>query len=150
MPETKEPLPTVSRISLTVDGAEIAMFSELVSLEQRNDEVEVLAETGPLREPQRVSVLGRAVPPTVTLKRGVDSNMELWAWHETVRQGDLGAARRSASLTMYTANGKPVVKFWLENAWPSKLEVGALKAGAPSTLIETITLTCESLQRVAP
>jgi phage tail-like protein len=150
VPATKEPLPAVSRISLTVDGAEIATFSELVSLEQRNDPVEVLAETGPLREPQRTPVIGRPVPPTVTLRRGVDSNTELWTWHETVRQGDLAAARRSASLTMFAATGKPVVKFRLENAWPSKLEVGALKAGAASTLIETVTLTCESLQRVAP
>jgi phage tail-like protein len=76
--------------------------------------------------------------------------MEMWKWHEAVRQGDVATARKSVTLTMYSADGKPVVRFWLEHAWPSKLEVGALKAGAPSALIETVTLTCETLQRVAP
>jgi hypothetical protein len=35
-------------------------------------------------------------------------------------------------------------------AWPSKLEIGALKAGSSEVLWETVTLVCEMIQRVAP
>lgn len=38
--------------------------------------------------------------------------MELWAWHETVRKGTRGAARRSCSLILYNAAGTPVAKYW--------------------------------------
>jgi hypothetical protein len=38
----------------------------------------------------------------------------------------------------------------MEHAWPAKIEIGALKAGASEVLMETVTIVCESLQRVAP
>ncbi len=46
--------------------------------------------------------------------------------------------------------GKPVARYLFENAWPAKIELGAVKAGAGEVLMETVTLTAESLQRVAP
>jgi phage tail-like protein len=76
--------------------------------------------------------------------------MELWAWHESARKGLMDAARRSCSLIMYNGEGKPVAKYFLEKAWPSKLDISAMKAGASTVMYETVTLTCEHLQRVAP
>ena len=43
-----------------------------------------------------------------------------------------------------------MARYHLEMAWPSKLEVGGLKAGASEVLMETVTLVCEHIQRVAP
>jgi phage tail-like protein len=51
---------------------------------------------------------------------------------------------------MFNSEGKPVAKYWLEKAWPSKMELAGLKAGASEVLMETVTLTCEYIQRVAP
>ena len=51
---------------------------------------------------------------------------------------------------MFNSDGKPVAKYWLENAWPSKLDMAGLKAGASEALIETVTLVAEKIQRVAP
>jgi hypothetical protein len=51
---------------------------------------------------------------------------------------------------MYSAEGKPVARYYLDHAWPSKLEIGAVKAGAGAVLTETLTLVCDQLQRVAP
>jgi phage tail-like protein len=50
---------------------------------------------------------------------------------------------------MYDVTGDPVVRYHLTNAWPSKLEIGALKAGASSALTETVTLVAEFIQRVS-
>ena len=85
----------------------------------------------------------------VTLKRGMNGSMELWAWHEAVRKGDMTAAR-SCSLTMYDAGGKSVAKYWLERAWPSKIDIAAMKAGSSEIMLETVTLVCEYIQRVSP
>lgn len=75
--------------------------------------------------------------------------MELWEWHEIVRKGNMAAARRSCSVIMYHAEGTPVAKYWLEKAWPSKLDISAMKAGASEVMYETVTLVCEHMQRVA-
>lgn len=118
---------SASRFSLTIDGYEIATFSELGGInseiepseywEAKNDEVQVR------------KLPGKTKPPTITLKRGATGSLELWTWHEAVRTGKLSAARRSCSLTMYNADGQPVAKYWLSNAWPSKLELAASKRG---------------------
>ena len=71
------------------------------------------------------------------------------AWHELVLLGDIAAARRNVSIIAYGADGKPVARYNLTAAWPSKVEIGTLKAGASEALMETVTMTCEFIQRVA-
>jgi hypothetical protein len=51
---------------------------------------------------------------------------------------------------MYNTHGTPVARYHLENAWPAKIEIGAMKVGASKVLMETVTLTCERIERVAP
>ncbi len=136
---------TASRFSLTIDGSEIAAFSELQGITSEVVPGEY-AEGTDLRAVAKLP--GTVKPPTIALKRGKTSSLELWAWHEAVRNGDLAAARKSCSLTMHNAEGKPVARYRLEHAWPSKLEVGSLKAGSTDVLHETVTLVCERLQRV--
>lgn len=137
-----------NRYSLTIDGAEIAAFQELSGLvsEVEVQEYGEVGDEGPIFD--RLSV--KLKPPTITLKRGMNGSLELWAWHEAVRTGNMAVARKSASLIMFNSEGRPVAKYWLENAWPSKLDVAGLKAGASEALIETVTLHCESIQRVSP
>jgi phage tail-like protein len=139
---------TAARFSITIDGVEIAAFNELEGINAEIAATEYLeaSDTG-----VRTSKLpGLPKPPTVTLKRGMTGGMELWAWHEAVRKGNMAAARKSASLVMFNAENKPVARYWLENAWPSKLEIGGLKAGSSMAMTETVTLVCEYIQRVAP
>jgi phage tail-like protein len=139
---------TANRFSITIDGYEIATFQELsgiVAEVEASDYWETNASN-----PTVSKLAGKLKPPTVTLKRGMNGSLELWAWHESVRKGTMSAARRSCTLTMFNSEGKPVGRYWLEKAWPSKLEVGGLKAGASEALMETVTLTCEYIQRVAP
>jgi phage tail-like protein len=46
-------------------------------------------------------------PPSVTLKRGMTSGLELWAWHELVMNGILGAAQKDVTLVIYNETGTP-------------------------------------------
>jgi phage tail-like protein len=139
---------TAARFSIVIDGYQIASFSELVGITTEVEPVELLESTD--KEVMLKKLPGKRKPPTLTLKRGKNQSMELWLWHEAVLMGDIMAARKSCSLVMYATDGTPVARYYLEMAWPSKLEVGALKAGASEVLMETVTLVCEHIQRVAP
>ena len=139
---------TASRWSITIDGFEIATFAELAGIVSEVEPTEYMATDD--REIVLNKLPGKLKPPTITLKRGQTSGMELWAWHEAVRNGQIAQARKSASLTAFNTAGEPVAKYWLEKAWPSKIEVEGLKAGRSVALVETVTLVAEYLQRISP
>jgi phage tail-like protein len=139
---------TAARFSIVIDGYQIASFSELIGISTEVEPVELLESTE--KEVMLKKLPGKRKPPTLTLKRGKNQSMELWLWHEAVLMGDIVAARKSCSLVMYSTDGTAVARYHLEMAWPSKLEVGGLKAGASEVLYETVTLVCEHIQRVAP
>ena len=121
------------RMVLEIDGKPAVFFSELVGI--------VSEISGrPKAEP--------STPPQVTLRRHADDNMVLWDWQKEVR-ADFRSGKRAASLTFYNTNGDPVQRYHLTDAWPQKVEIGALKAGASEVLMETVTMTCEYIQRVA-
>lgn len=136
---------TIARFSLTIDGVEIGQFSELGGITSEVELMETTANTLQLKK-----LPGKRVPPTVTLKRGMNKDTGIFAWHQSVVEGQLAAARKSCTLTMYASDGKPMARYHLESAWPSKVEISALKAGASEVLYETLTLTCEDIQRVTP
>lgn len=127
---------TVSRFAISMGGAEIASFSELQGI---TTSVQLPAlPTGALIR-----------SATVVLTRGMTRSIEMAAWHELVLLGDVAAARRNVSIIAYGPDGKPVARYNLTAAWPSKVEIGTLKAGASEALMETVTMTCEFIQRVA-
>lgn len=132
-----------SRFSITIDGVEIASFSELGSIVSA---VEVAPPTSAMPSGAVVKTA------TVTLRRGLTRGIEMWAWHEMVARSGPGAARKNGSLVMYDQSNKPVARFYLENAWPAKVELGpGLAAKGPAdTPMESVTLVCEHIQRVAP
>ncbi len=127
---------------LTVDGNIVALFPEveLVSgIAPADLELVIRAGEAQLKLP------ARRTPPTLTLKRGMTTSLELVAWHEQA-QLDNAAARRNAVLTAYNASGDPVARWNLTNAWPTKLQVNTLQAG---DLTETVTIVSERIERVA-
>lgn len=136
---TREDALTAARFSITIDGVEIAAFSELRGI----------ASSIELIDSDDEPLLGRGTKTfTVALRRDMNRDLSMSAWHEAVLLNG-GAARKSCSLLMYDAEGKPVSRYNLTNAWPSKVEIGSLKAGSAEVLMETVTMTCEFIQRVS-
>jgi len=138
---------TAARFELSIDGHSVAQFSELSGISSAIDVVEFIQSDA--KENILKKLPGKRNPPTVTLKRGMTRNIEMAAWHELVVLGDVAAARKSCSLTMYNTKGEGVAKYRLDDAWPAKIEIGALKAGASEVLMETVTIVCEFIQRVS-
>ena len=131
---------TAARFELTIDGHSLAVFSELAGI---SSSVDLPASGSGLPTGTPVKAVA------VVLRRPMTRNIEMAAWHELVVLGDVAAARKSVSLTIYSSDGKPVARYHLTDAWPAKIEIGALKAGASEVLMETVTMTCEFIQRVA-
>jgi phage tail-like protein len=139
---------TAARFSLTIDGVEIGQFSELAGITSEVEPVELIESTGDQLFLKRLP--GKRKPPAVTLKRGKNKDLGVFAWHQSVVEGQLAAARKNCALTMYSPDGTAIAKYHLVSAWPSKVEISGIKAGASEVLYETVTLTCDDIQRVAP
>ncbi len=139
---------TAARFELSIDGHSIASFSELAGISSgfNIDELELITRGG---GETLIKLPGKRTPPTVTLKRGMTRNIEMAAWHELVLLGDVAAAKKNVSLVAYNAAGEPVARYHLTDAWPAKLEINTLTAGASQVLMETVTMTCEFIQRVS-
>jgi phage tail-like protein len=138
---------TAARFELLIDGHSMAQFNELAGISSTVEVVDYLSSND--KEVSFKKLPGKRNPPTITLKRGMCRNIELNAWHELVVLGDVAGARKTCSLTMYNTKGDPVAKYHLTEAWPSKIEVGAMKAGSSEVLFETVTIVCEFIQRVS-
>ena len=138
---------TVARFSLTIDGVEIAQFSD-AAISSEVEPVEVGEQTGDTLFLKKLP--GKQIPPTVTLTRSLNKDVSMSAWHQSVVEGQLAAARKDCTITTVDSSGDAVARYHLESAWPSKIEISGLKAGASEVLYETVTLTCDSLRRVEP
>ncbi len=72
--------------------------------------------------------MGLTKPPTVTLKRGVDSNLALWYWHNMALMG-LPTARTNVTLEMYggglrsVVDAEPLFTYTLLSAWCAKINI---------------------------
>ncbi|HEX6031006.1 MAG TPA: phage tail protein [Tepidiformaceae bacterium] len=86
---------------------------------------------------------------TVRLGRAFVDSLELASWRAMVETGAGSGVIRDCTLDVHGPDGSAVARYNLINAWPSKLEIGALKAGSSDVLMETVTLVCEHIQRVS-
>jgi phage tail-like protein len=133
---------TASRFGISVDGHEIASFSELQGITTEVKPVEYLPGTlvAPIRAASLLSQhSGTRTPSTIRLRRPRDKDVRLTAWHTS-------AARKNASLILYDQGSKPVARYRLVNAWPSKIQVAGASAG---TAMESITISVERIERVS-
>lgn len=89
---------------------------------------------------------GRARPPSITLKRALDSAGfgQLFAWHALARMNN-PLAKVPAAFTIMDAAGEVTAACLLENAWCSRLEMDAAAAGAGSVVMMKTTIECDSI-----
>ena len=135
------------RFVLAVDGREQANFTEIVEIASEIEVSEYQANGS-----SGVTLgksFGKQKPPAVVLRRPFTASTEIWSWQDLALKGN-PAARKSATLTMLNANGKNIATYQLENAWPSKIEIGAQRVDGSGPLSETVTLACDGLRRTNP
>ncbi|HUG48092.1 MAG TPA: phage tail protein [Candidatus Limnocylindria bacterium] len=152
MPKGLPNLPTDALSSYTfgveIQGVEIAQFMEVSGLASEIDVIE-LKENTPDGKLIIHKAPGAAKPPTLTLKRAKSSSKDLWDWHQNMLQGKISDARKDGSIILKSYDGTEVARYNFTNAWVSKLDVSALKAGSNEVLTESASIVCESLERAS-
>jgi phage tail-like protein len=141
---------TAARFLLQVTGgSESWGFSELsgISMEVEPHEFIFCDNRGGIVHTKQY---GKTKPPTVTLKKPMDEDKALWGWHLAAQAGSPNA-RLDCTLIAYAA-GSPgeqptdqakVFEWLLQAAWPGKIELTALKAGATDSPQLTVTFHCD-------
>lgn len=135
------------------------VFQELGSLVSEIDPVPSTAAPAPGAPVTHTKApFGQTVPPSVTLKRGMDGDNTLWQWHQLALEGS-PPALQNAALAMYAASdyaaGKPPLATWeLMNAWCAKIAVAGAGAvagtGPASAVAETVQIVCDRIAFVRP
>lgn len=138
---------TPARFSITIDGYEIASFSELQSLTSGVG-LDALTLAIDKKDKLALKIPPKRTPAAVTLRRAKNADLGLFTWHSDALRAATG--RRDAELVMFGADGRAVARYHLEQAWPSKVDIAPLKAGASEVLYETVTIVCGRIERVEP
>lgn len=126
-----------------VDGITRASFHECSAF---NSSVEVIEynEGGtlyPLRIPGRVKFAN------ITLKRGMNADLDMYNWHLQVVQGTI--QRRNGSIIMMDRANQNIVARWdFTQAWPTKCDGPGLNAEENSIAIDSFEIVCTTLKRV--
>lgn len=91
---------------------------------------------------------GRATAGEVTIKRGVTTNMDAWAWRKEIENGMVADARTNGTITALSQDLTPVAEWTFERAWPSNITVSSPDAGSSDPVTEELTIQFEALDRV--
>ena len=82
----------------------------------------------------------------VTLKYGVTKSRELWDWVMKAAEGNV--QRKNVSVLLLDSQGDNEVMRWnLQDAWPSEWKGATLSASEKALAIESLTLVYDRLER---
>jgi phage tail-like protein len=129
---------------LELDGVRVAGFQEVSGLAVEHDVVELKQQTPDGRYVVR-RLPGRRKPAEVTLTRGLTSDSAFDDWVRSVAEGS-ETAHREAAIVLHDEAGEVLRRFTLQNAWPSKLEIGSLVADGTAVLTEKLVLTVDGIE----
>jgi|SRR5579859_5758759 len=123
-------------------------FQELAGINSEIN-IEQYVSVDSLGNVNHTKQMGLTKPPTVTLKRGLDTNLALWYWHNMALAG-LPNARADVTLEMYGGgapsiqNLKPMFTYTLISAWCAKINIAGAKAGE-GFVTEDVTIACDRI-----
>ncbi len=118
-----------------------AAFAECDGLEMTM-EVKTIREGG--SNNRQVRLTGPLNFGTLTLKRGMTANFDLWDWF--TQMSDDPALRANVDVVLYAPNGQDVrARFKLARCLPVKLKAPALNAKDGTLAIEELQIAYESL-----
>jgi phage tail-like protein len=118
------------------------------------DGLEATLEARPLREGGRnsgpVLLAGPVAYSSLTLRRGMSTNADLWTWFERVAGGERGVRATVDVVIMAADHTTEQAHFVLTGGVPIKLRAPALNARDGLLAIEEMQIAYESLTRRKP
>jgi phage tail-like protein len=124
-----------------------AAFAECDGLELTMD-VKTIREGG--NNTQQIRLTGAVNYGTLTLKRGMTANLDLWNWFGTLYEPNKAGLRANATVVMYAPDHQPTAEFVLTGCLPVKLKAPPLNAKDGMVAIEEFQMAYETLQVKPP
>jgi phage tail-like protein len=145
MPD-QQPRPS-SHFRLNLGGHEsVGVFRECSGLDSETDVIEhksVDANGLPVVR----KVPGASKWSNITLKRGVDGNLDLWKWRDAVMKQGPDQARVDGTIELIDYDGSTIATYAFKQGWPIKYSGSALNASANEVAIEELHICHEGLER---
>jgi phage tail-like protein len=137
-----------SNFGLEVDGLSFTFFMGVEGLGSETATIEQRVVT-PDGKDVLLKVPGSLKWDDITLKRGLNTNMDLYSWRQQVVDGDVKSARRNGSIIMYDRQGNQAARWDFEKGWPTSLKSGGLDASSDDIITEELTIAHEGITRTA-
>jgi len=133
--------------TLEVSGKVAGYFTEIGGLGSETEIVEhkIVNDKG-LDSVQKIP--GRLKWGDITLKRGITSIMDMWAWRKMVEDGNIVGARANGSVIMLNESLVPVAQWDFTNGWPSKVSGPSLTSDSTAFGVEELTIVHEGIARI--
>lgn len=122
------------------------LFLECSGIVSENEVIEHKVVTPDGREMVQ-KIPGRTKWENITLKAGLTKTRAIWDWRKLVVDGKVTQARRDGSIVMFDQEGKEIVRYNFERAWPVKVSGPTAKADGNEVAIEELTITFEHIER---
>ena len=125
---------------LEIDGVELGSFAEASGLSSNVDAVEYREGTD---HTTTRKLPGLRKYATITLKRGLTTNRELWLWDRNIQNGI--DDRRNGSIILMDEQRNDVVRWSITKAWISRIEAPTLNASGDEVAVEAVEIVHEGL-----
>ena len=141
--------PLVSfHFGVEIQGAVIGYFTEVSGIGSETEIVEhkIMAQDGHKEMVKKIP--GRLKWENIVCKRGITNSMDMWTWRKQVEDGNVEAARKSGTITMFDELGAPVAQWTFDRGWPTKVSGPSVKSDGNEVGVEELTITHEGTRRV--
>ena len=88
---------------------------------------------------------GKSSYPDIMLKWGISDSRDLYDWHLSAINGSI--QRKNGSIIVLDDAGQEKVRWNFFSAWPSKYDGPDFSATGNDVAIDSLTLSCERLER---
>ncbi|HWF34404.1 MAG TPA: phage tail protein [Solirubrobacteraceae bacterium] len=95
-----------------------------------------------------VKVPGKLSWNNIVLKKGIDTNMDLWSWRNLIVTKGADGNRKDGQIYVVDVTGAAKTTWKFINAWPCSYVVGAMVPDTNEMLLEEVHLAHEGLERV--
>jgi phage tail-like protein len=145
-PEQGEAL-AASYFYVQLTGLNTVAFREISGIASEND---VIVQHQVTKEGKAtyVKVAGKLSWQNLVLKKGIDTDMSLWTWRNTIATQGVDGQRKNGQIYVVDVTGKQLTTWKILNAWPCNYVVGAMIPDTNEMLLEEIHLAHEGIERV--
>jgi len=131
------------RFLVEIDGIVQAGFSDVSGFGSTVEVIEY-REGGDAANVRKLP--GKVSYPDITLKWGVTDSRELYDWHLAAVNGAI--QRKNGSIILLDDAAQEKIRWNFFGAWPSKWDGADFSAKGNDVAIDTLTVSCERLERV--